>query len=45
MVSADAVAIAIGLALGRHLPHRAIGCPAAVLFVLFGCAIIVRAFL
>jgi len=45
MVAADAVAIAAGLALGKHLPHRAIGRAAAVLFVLFGAAIIARAFM
>ncbi len=45
MVAADALAIAIGLALGRNLPHRAIGRAAGVLFVLFGTGIIVNAFL
>lgn len=45
MVAADAVAIAVGLAMGKHLPHRAIGRAAATLFVVFGAAIIVRAFL
>lgn len=45
MVAADAVAIGIGLALGKNLPHAMIGRIAAALFVVFGAGIIVRAFM
>lgn len=45
MVAADALAVAVGLALGKNLPHELIGRIAAVLFVVFGAGIIVRAFL
>jgi Ca2+/H+ antiporter, TMEM165/GDT1 family len=44
MVVADALAIAVGIITGRRLPQRAIGIGAAVLFVVFGVAAIVRAF-
>ncbi len=42
MVLADAMAIAVGKALGTHLPERAIRYGAAVLFVIFGVALIVE---
>jgi putative Ca2+/H+ antiporter (TMEM165/GDT1 family) len=44
MVAADALAVGIGLAAGKRLPQRTIGLVAAVLFVLFGVATIVSAF-
>ena len=40
MVAADALAIAIGRAAGRHLPERLIARGAAVLFAVFGLALI-----
>ncbi len=45
MVLADALAIAIGLVAGARLPQRAIAVGSAVLFVAFGAATIVAAFL
>jgi putative Ca2+/H+ antiporter (TMEM165/GDT1 family) len=45
MVLADAVAIGAGLLLGKRLPERAIAIGAAVLFVIFGVATLIRAFL
>jgi Ca2+/H+ antiporter, TMEM165/GDT1 family len=40
MVAADAIAILVGRQLGSHLPERAIRIGAAVLFVIFGVALI-----
>lgn len=40
MVAADALAIAIGALLGRHLPERVIKIGAAVLFFVFGALLI-----
>lgn len=45
MVLADAAAIALGLVAGKHLPQRAIAVGSAVLFVVFGAATLVGAFL
>ncbi len=42
MVAADALAIGVGKMLGSKLPERAIAIGAAVLFVLFGLALIVE---
>lgn len=42
MVAADAVAIAVGAVLGARLPEKAIRIGAAVLFVVFGVALIVE---
>lgn len=42
MVAADAVAIAVGAVLGARLPEKAIRIGAAVLFVVFGGALIVE---
>lgn len=36
MVAADALAIAIGILIGKHLPERAIGIGSALLFLFFG---------
>jgi putative Ca2+/H+ antiporter (TMEM165/GDT1 family) len=43
MVAADALAIVVGRALGRHLPEKAIRYGAAVLFVLFGIWLLIEA--
>jgi putative Ca2+/H+ antiporter (TMEM165/GDT1 family) len=43
MVVADGLAIAVGMAMGKHLPQRAIAIGAAVLFVAFGLIAIGRA--
>lgn len=43
MVLADALAIGVGLLLGRHLPQRLIRYGAATLFVVFGVWLIVTA--
>ena len=40
MVVADAMAIAVGKALGTRLPDRAIRVGAAALFVIFGLALV-----
>jgi putative Ca2+/H+ antiporter (TMEM165/GDT1 family) len=45
MVAADALAIAVGIAMGKRLPERAGALVAAVLFALFGTVAIVRAIL
>lgn len=42
MVAADAIAIVIGLHLGKRLPERTIRIGASVLFVLFGVLLIVE---
>ena len=42
MVAADALAIAVGAVLGKRLPAHAIRIGAAVLFVVFGVALIVE---
>ena len=42
MVAADALAIAIGGALGRRLPERGIRIGAALSFVVFGVLLIVE---
>ena len=42
MVLADALAIAVGIAAGKRLPHRAIGLGAACLFVVFGVLALVK---
>ena len=42
MVAADALAIVVGAVLGKRLPARAIQIGAAVLFVVFGLALIVE---
>lgn len=42
MVTADAIAIVIGLQLGRRLPDRAIRIGASVLFVIFGVVLIIE---
>ena len=42
MVAADAVAIAVGAVLGARLPEKAIRIGAALLFVVFGVALIVE---
>ena len=42
MVAADALAILVGRVLGARLPERAVRIGAAVLFVLFGVALIVE---
>ncbi|MCC6237394.1 MAG: TMEM165/GDT1 family protein [Dehalococcoidia bacterium] len=44
MVLADALAVAVGLALRRQLPQRRIGQVAAALFVIFGLLTIASAF-
>lgn len=44
MVAADALAIGVGAVLGTRLPDRAIKIGAAVLFLVFGLALIVEAF-
>ena len=43
MVAADALAIAVGRLLGRHLPERIVRYGAAALFAVFGVALIVEA--
>jgi putative Ca2+/H+ antiporter (TMEM165/GDT1 family) len=43
MVAADALAIGVGAALGRHLPERTIKLGAAASFVIFGLLLIVEA--
>ena len=43
MVAADALAIAVGRQLGRHLPERAVTIGAAVLFFVFGGWLLVEA--
>ena len=43
MVAADALAIAVGRFLGRHLPARIVRYGAAALFAVFGVALIVEA--
>ena len=43
MVAADALAIAVGIALGKRLPDRAVAIGAAVLFAVFGAIAIWRA--
>ncbi|MFV2020437.1 TMEM165/GDT1 family protein [Micromonospora sp. LOL_023] len=45
MVAADALAIVVGRMLGKRLPERVIAYGAAVLFVLFGCWLLVEAIL
>ena len=45
MVLADALAIGVGLALGKHLPQRRVGQVAAVLFVVFGVITMASAFI
>ena len=40
MVAADALAIAVGNMLGRHLPERLIKTGASILFFLFGAWLI-----
>jgi Ca2+/H+ antiporter, TMEM165/GDT1 family len=45
MVLADALAVGVGLALGKRLPQRTIAVGSAVLFVVFGVATLVGAFL
>jgi len=45
MVLADALAVGAGLALGKRLPQRTIALGSAVLFVVFGVATLVGAFL
>jgi putative Ca2+/H+ antiporter (TMEM165/GDT1 family) len=42
MVAADALAIVVGRALGTRLPERAVRIGAAVLFIIFGVALIVE---
>lgn len=42
MVLADALAIGVGIVVGKRLPHRAIGWGAAALFVVFGVVAIAR---
>ncbi|EOM74322.1 UPF0016 domain-containing protein [Rhodococcus rhodnii] len=42
MVAADALAIALGAVLGRHLPERAVALGAAVLFFVFGVWLILE---
>jgi len=44
MVAADALAIVIGRLLGKRLPERAITIFAAVMFVLFGVALLLEGF-
>ena len=44
MVLADAIAVAVGLALGKQLPQRRIGQFAAALFVIFGVVTMASAF-
>lgn len=43
MVAADAIAIAVGVLAGRHLPQRLATRVAAAIFVIFGCLALVRA--
>ena len=43
MVTADALAIAVGIILGKRLPERAVAIFAAVLFAIFGTVAILRA--
>ncbi|MEV0249845.1 TMEM165/GDT1 family protein [Nocardia sp. NPDC050712] len=38
MVAADALAIALGIVIGKHLPERTIGLAAGLLFLYFGAA-------
>jgi putative Ca2+/H+ antiporter (TMEM165/GDT1 family) len=45
MVTADALAIAVGIVMGKRLPERAVAIFAAVLFAAFGTVAIVRAIL
>jgi len=45
MVTADALAIGVGILLGKRLPERAVAVFAAVLFAVFGAIAIVRAIL
>lgn len=42
MVAADAIAIVVGLHLGKRLPDRAIRIGASILFVLFGVLLIIE---
>jgi putative Ca2+/H+ antiporter (TMEM165/GDT1 family) len=42
MILADALAIGVGIAVGKRLPHRVIGWGAATLFVVFGIIAIGR---
>ncbi|MEU8895161.1 TMEM165/GDT1 family protein [Nocardia sp. NPDC048505] len=41
MVAADALAIAAGILIGKHLPERAIGLAAGLLFLYFGAATLI----
>jgi Ca2+/H+ antiporter, TMEM165/GDT1 family len=43
MVAADALAIGVGIAAGRHLPQKYIAVGAAILFCIFGVAAFTRA--
>jgi putative Ca2+/H+ antiporter (TMEM165/GDT1 family) len=45
MVTADALAIVVGIVMGKRLPERAVAVVAAVLFAVFGTVAIVRAIL
>jgi len=45
MVAADALAIVVGVAMGKRLPERVVAVVAAVLFAVFGMIAIVRAIL
>ncbi|WP_194816681.1 TMEM165/GDT1 family protein [Nocardia sp. XZ_19_385] len=45
MVAADALAIAVGILIGKHLPERAIGLAAGLLFLYFGSATLLAAVL
>ena len=45
MVAADALAIAVGIVMGKRLPERAVAVVAAVLFAVFGTVAIARAVL
>ena len=45
MVTADALAIIVGIVMGKRLPERAVALVAAVLFAVFGTIAIVRAIL
>ncbi|MGO4618127.1 TMEM165/GDT1 family protein [Nocardia sp. 2YAB30] len=43
MVAADALAIAVGILVGKHLPERAIGIGSGLLFLYFGAATLLGA--
>ncbi|WP_406268592.1 TMEM165/GDT1 family protein [Nocardia sp. NBC_00881] len=43
MVAADALAIAVGILVGKHLPERAIGVGSGLLFLYFGAATLLGA--